>query len=66
MKQFYFSVFLCVCCIITCKGQKIFVDSLMPLVFQEHYTDTRADGINKKAYIGLPRKVKDLPFVAKG
>lgn len=53
MKQFYFSVFLCVCCIITCKGQKIFVDSLMPLVFQEHYTDTRADGINKKAYIGL-------------
>ena len=25
----------------------------MPLVFQEHYTDTRADDINKKAYIGL-------------
>ena len=53
MKWFYFSAFLCVCCIITCKGQKIFVDSLMPLVFQEYHTDTRADGIDKKVYIGL-------------
>lgn len=48
----FFSILMCLSHI-TSKGQKIFVDSLMPLVFQENYTDTRADGIDKKAYIGL-------------